>query len=78
MKTQNSDQFLSRESNLVVTQKCSKGHISERRSHPKIKGGMSTGSLLLSSAVLFTGNTYTRIKEFIDVATYIFSLKEHL
>ena len=36
--------FMSRGSNLIVTRKCSKcskGHISERRSHPKIKDCMS-------------------------------------
>ena len=65
---------MSRGSNFTVTWKCSKGHISEWRSQPKIKDGMSAGSLLLSSAILFTGNTYTRIKEFMEVAnTYFFS-----
>ena len=34
---------------------------------------MSAGSLLLSSALLFTGNTYTRIKEFMEVAKIFFS-----
>ena len=33
---------------------------------------MSAGSLLLSSAILFTGNTYTRIKEFMEVANLCF------
>ena len=66
--------FMSRGSNLIVTRKCSKDHISEWRSHPKIKDGMSTGNLLLSSAILSTGNRYTRIKEFIEVANiYFFS-----
>lgn len=64
-------------SNVIVAQKCSKGHISEWRFHPKIKDGISAGSLLLSSGVLFTGNTYTRINEFIEVANimYIFFTK---
>ena len=66
--------FMSRGSNLIVTRKCSKGHNSEWRSHPKIKDGMSAGNLLLSSIILSTGNTYTRIKEFIEVANiYFFS-----
>ena len=66
--------FMSRGSNLIVTRKCSKGHISEWRSHPKIKDGTSAGNLLLSSAILSTGNIYTRIKEFIEVANiYFFS-----
>ena len=58
---------MSRGSNFTVTWKCSKGHISEWRSQPKIKDGMSAGSLLLSSTISFTG-----------LPTYIFSLKEHL
>ena len=33
--------FMSRGSNLIVTRKSSKGHISEWTSHPKIKGCMS-------------------------------------
>ena len=66
--------FMSSGSNLIVTSKCSKGRISEWRSQPKIKNGMSAGSLLLSSAILFTGNTYTRIKEFMEIANlYFFS-----
>ena len=65
---------MSRGSNLIFTRKCCKGHTSEWRSQPKIKDGMSAGSLLLSSAILFTGNTYTRIKEFMEVANiYFFS-----
>ena len=47
--------FMLHGSNLIVTRKCSKGHTSEWRSQPKIKDGMSAGSLLLSSAILFTG-----------------------
>ena len=65
---------MSRGSNFTVTWKCSKGHISEWRSQPKIKDGMSAGSLLLSSAILFTGNTYTSIKKFMEVGNiYFFS-----
>lgn len=69
--------FMLHGSNVIVTQKCSKGHISEWRFHLKIKDGISSGSLLLSSGVLFTGNTYTRINEFIEVANimYIFFTK---
>ena len=66
--------FMSRGSNVMVTRKCSKGHISQWRSQHKIKDGMSVGSLLLSSAILLTGNTYPRIKEFMEVGNiYFFS-----
>ena len=52
--------FMLRTNNLIVKQKCSKGHISK--------------FLNLSSAILFTGNTYTRSKQFMKVAnTYFFS-----
>ena len=64
--------FMSRGSNLIVTRKCSRGQISEWRSHPKIKDSMSAGNLLLSSAILFTGNTYNRIKVFMEVANIYF------
>ena len=66
--------FMSSGSNLIVKSKCSKGRISEWRSQPKIKNSMSAGSLLLSSAILFTGSTYTSIKKFMEVANiYFFS-----
>ena len=64
--------------NLIVTWKFSKGHISEWKSHPRIKEGMSTGSLLLSSAILLAVNQYTRIKQFMEVPNIYFFSEEHL
>ena len=66
---------MSSRNNLIVTQKCNKGQISEWRSHPEIKDGMSAGSLLLLSAILFTRNTYTKVKEFVEVSNIYFSSK---
>ena len=69
---------MSRGSNFTVTWKCSKGHISEWRSQPKIKDGMSAGSLLLSSATLFTGIRTPGLKNLWKLPIYIFSLEQHL
>ena len=45
---------------------CIEGHQSQWRSQPLI-GTMALGNLLVAASILFTGNTYTRIKEFCDL-----------
>ena len=67
--------FVSRGINVLVTRLCTEGHSTEWRSQPKIKGDISAGTLL-PMTTLFTGNTYTPVKEFMDTAKI--SQKTHL
>ena len=49
-----------RGSQLCVTLKCKNGHIKFWKSQPMLKG-MAAGNLLLASAILLSGATYTKI-----------------
>ena len=52
-------------------------HVTQRKSQPQIKEGMSRRNLLLSLAILFTGNTYIRVIEIIRIAK-VFCFSERL
>jgi hypothetical protein len=52
---------------LKVKYTCSQGHDGLWMSQPLLKHGMAAGNLLLSAAILFTGNTYERFRELADV-----------
>ena len=51
---------------LEVTLMCVEGHQTQWRSQP-VTGTMALGNMLIAASILFTGNTFTRIKEFCDV-----------
>ena len=51
---------------LEVTLMCVEGHQTQWRSQPVIDT-MALGNMLVAASSLFTGNTFTRIKEFCDV-----------
>ena len=50
---------------LVVTMKCHNKHIHTWRSQPMVNN-TGAGNILLSGAILYTGNTFKRISEMFD------------
>ena len=64
-----------RGSQLCVTLKCKNGHIKFWKSQPMLKG-MAAGNLLLASAILLSGATYTKIASLSEIFNWkIFSEK---
>ena len=62
-----------RGSQLCVTLKCKNGHIKFWKSQPMLKG-MAAGNLLLASAILLSGATYTKIASLSEICNWkIFS-----
>ena len=51
---------------LMLTITCVNNHSFKWCSQPRI-GAMAMGNLLLASSILYSGNTYTRIKEMMDM-----------
>ena len=56
---------------LIVTLLCAENHETVWYSQPNLSG-MATGNIFLSAAILFTGNTFQRIKELMDVINISF------
>ena len=56
---------------LVVSLLCKNNHSTEWRSQPRIKQ-MNAGNVLLAAAVLYSGNTFARIKEMMNIANVKF------
>ena len=51
---------------IMVSLLCERGHCTRWYSQPLIKG-MAAGNLLLAASLLYTGNTFQKIKQFMDV-----------
>ena len=56
---------------LIVRIACSKNHRYAWRSQPSMKG-MSVGNLISAASILFSGNTFQRTKEMMDIAKIAF------
>ena len=56
---------------LIVTLLCGENHEIVWYSQPNLSG-MAAGNILLSAAILFTGNTFQRIKELLGVINISF------
>ena len=62
-------------SQLCVTLKCVNGHVKNWKSQPMLKG-MAAGNLLLASAILLSGSTYTKLASLSEILNLkIFSEK---
>ena len=60
---------------LTVTKTCMKGHDITQDSQPILNNRLPVGNLLLSSSILFTGNTFNAMKNF-ATCLYLKSLSE--
>ena len=60
-----------RGSMLCVEIFCANGHLTKWQSQPTMRG-MATGNLLLSASILYSGNTFSRVKEMLDIANIAF------
>ena len=56
---------------LLVTLKCISGHAYTWNSQPMIKG-MAAGNLLMSSAILLSGASYTKIATLAEISGFFF------
>ena len=56
---------------LIVTLLCAEKHETVWYSQPNLSG-MAAGNIFLSAGILFTGNTFQRIKELLDVINISF------
>ena len=56
-----------RGTNVIVSLICRNNHETEWRSQPTVNK-IASGNLILASSILFSGNTYARIKEMLDTA----------
>ena len=61
---------------LLVTLKCINGHAFTWNSQPMIKR-MAAGNLLISSAILLSGATYTKMATLAEILGYVFSVRKH-
>ena len=64
--------FVLKGSALQITRICQEGHNTIWRSQPNLKGGTASGNLLFAASVLYSGNTFTRIKEYMEIAKVAF------
>ena len=56
---------------MIVDLLCKNQHRTTWRSQP-INNGMSTGNINISAGILFSGNTFQRIKEIMNIANVAF------
>ena len=56
---------------IIVDLLCKNQHRTTWRSQP-INNGMSTGNINISAGILFSGNTFQRIKEIMNIANVAF------
>ena len=53
---------------LIVTLLCVDDHLSTWRSQPTVEKGLALGNLLLAAGILFSGATYSKIREVCDIS----------
>ena len=53
---------------LIVTLLCVDDHLSTWRSQPTVGNGLALGNLLLAAGILFSGATYSKIREVCDIS----------
>ena len=63
--------LITRGSALTVSLQCINNHLFQWTSQPKLKT-MNAGNVLLGAAILYSGNTYARIKELMNIANIKF------
>ena len=60
---------------IIVDLLCKNQHRTTWRSQP-IKNGISTGNINISAGILFSGNTFQRIKEILNIFNEVYEVYE--